>query len=57
MSNKNLIDKLLQASVLINNKSIRGSSNYIVVNSTISSILSKIRPESRIEKIKRLFNV
>lgn len=56
MTNKNLIDKLLEASALINNQSTRGSGDYIVVNQTISSMLLKLRPKSRIEKIKRLFN-
>ena len=56
MTNKSLVDKLLQASVLINNKSTRGSGNYIVVNPTIASILTKIKAEIRMDKIKRLFN-
>jgi hypothetical protein len=56
LSNKKLVDKLLQASALINNKSSRGYGNYIVVNSTIASVLSKLRPKSIKDKIKRLFN-
>ena len=51
---KKLVDKLLQASALINNKSTRGYGNYIVVNSTIASML--LRTKSRKDKIKRLFN-
>jgi hypothetical protein len=58
MTNKSLVDKLLQASALINNKSTRGSGNYITVNSTITDIIYKIdRPKIRKKKIKRLFNV
>ena len=57
MNNKSLVDKLLQASALINNKSTRGSGNYITVNSTIASMISKLKSERRIDKIKRLFNV
>jgi hypothetical protein len=56
MSNKNLVSKLLQASALINNKSTRGSGNYIVANATIASMISKLKSERRKDKIKRLFN-
>ena len=58
MTNKSLVDKLLQASALINNKSTRGSGNYITVNSTITDIIYKIdRPKIRKKKIKRLCKV
>jgi len=53
---KNLVDKLLEASALINNQSTRGFGNYIVVNSTISSMLLTLKSKLRIEKIKRLFS-
>ena len=53
---KNLIDKLLQASALINADATKGSANYVVVNSTINDIISKLRPENRIKKIKKIFN-
>jgi hypothetical protein len=56
MSNKNLVSKLLQASALINNKSTRVSGNYIVANTTIASMISKLKSERRKDKIKRLFN-
>jgi hypothetical protein len=47
---KNLIDKLLQASALINADATKGSANYVVVNSNINDIISKLRPENRIKK-------
>ena len=53
---KSLIDKLLQASALINADATKGSANYVVVNSTINDIISKLRPENRIKKIKKIFN-
>jgi hypothetical protein len=53
---KNLIDKLLQASALINADATKGSANYVVVNSNINDIISKLRPENRIKKIKKIFN-
>ena len=58
---KSLIDKLLQASALINADATKGSANYVVVNSTINDIISKlscsaIRAENRIKKIKKIFN-
>jgi hypothetical protein len=56
MDNKRLVDKLLEASALINLKSTRGSGNYITVNSTIASMISKLKSERRIDKIKRLFD-
>ena len=56
MNNKSLVDKLLQASALINLKSTRGYGDYIVVNSNISSMISKLKSERRMNKIKKLFN-
>jgi hypothetical protein len=55
MADKKLTNKLLEASALINLKSTRGSGNYIIVNSTIASMLSILRQKMRIEKIKRIF--
>ena len=57
MTNKSLVDKLLEASQKINKSSLRGSGNYITVNSNIASMISKLKSERRIDKIKRLFNV
>jgi hypothetical protein len=57
MINKSLVDKLLKASQKIHQSSLRGSGNYITVNSTIASMISKLKSERRIDKIKRLFNV
>lgn len=56
MNSKSLVDKLLQASQLINLKSTRGYGDYIVVNSNISSMISKLKSERRMYKIKNLFN-
>jgi hypothetical protein len=57
MINKSLVDKLLKASQKIHQSSLRGSGNYITVNSNIASMISKLKSERRIDKIKRLFNV
>ena len=57
MSNKSLVDKLLEASNKIYKSSLIGSGNYITVNKTISDIIYKIdRPKIRKKKIKRLFD-
>ena len=57
MSNKSLVDKLLEASQKIHQSSLRGPGNYITVNSTIVDIIYKIdRPKIRKKKIKILFN-
>ena len=67
MDNKRLVDKLLEASQKIYQSSLRGSGNYITlswvqngaeitVNSTIASMISKLKSERRIDKIKRLFD-
>jgi len=53
MTNKSLVDKLLEASQKINKSSLRGSGNYIVVN---PNILNMAKKSLRKEKIKRLFN-
>lgn len=57
MSNKKLVDKLLKASQIKHQSSLRGSGNYITANKTISEIIYKLkRPKNRIKKIRRLFN-
>ena len=52
---KNIIEKLLQASQKVHQASLRGSGNYIVVNSNTASIL--ITASWRMAKIKRIFNL
>jgi hypothetical protein len=56
MTNKNLYDKILQASAIINNNSRRGSGNYMVVSPAVANIIKGFRRGYRKEKIKRLFN-
>ncbi len=51
---KKLIDKLLQASTLINLNAPKA--NYIEVNSNLIDMILKLRPENRISKIKKIFN-
>jgi hypothetical protein len=53
---KGLIDKLIQASSIINNKSIKGSGNYIVVSQVIADAINNIKRVYRMKKIKRIFN-
>jgi hypothetical protein len=56
MTNKNLYDKILQASAIIDNNSRRGSGNYMIVSKAVSNIINDLRKSNRKEKIKRLFN-
>jgi hypothetical protein len=56
MGNKSLVDKLLKASQKIHQSSLRGSGNYIIVNSSIGSFFTT-RQERRMFKIKSIFNV
>jgi hypothetical protein len=49
MTNKSLVDKLLQASQKIQRSSLRGSGNYIVSNPNVFTATY------RIAKIKRIF--
>lgn len=49
MTNKSLVDKLLQASQKIQRSSLRGSGNYIVSNPNVFT------STYRIAKIKRIF--
>jgi hypothetical protein len=51
---KKLIDKLLQASTLINLNAPKA--NYIEVNSNLIDMILNLRPENRISKIKKIFN-
>jgi hypothetical protein len=53
---KELFDKILQASALINLKSRKGSGNYMVVSKAVANFITGFKRESRKEKIKRLFN-
>ena len=56
MTNKELYDKLSQASAVINNNSRKGGSNYMVVSKAVANIINNLRKSNRKEKIKRLFN-
>jgi len=49
MTNKSLVDKLLQASQKIQRSSLRGSGNYVVSNPNVFTAIY------RIAKIKRIF--
>jgi hypothetical protein len=49
MTNKSLVDKLLQASQKIHQSSLRGSGNYVVSNPNVFTAIY------RIAKIKRIF--
>lgn len=53
---KSLVDKLLQASAIINNNTRRGSSNYMLVSKSISDVINGFRRSNRKEKIMRIFN-
>jgi hypothetical protein len=54
---KELIDRILQASALINNTaSRRGGANYTVVSKEVADVINGFKRGSRKEKIKRLFN-
>lgn len=53
---KELFDKILQASTLINTTSRRGGANYTVVSKEVANILKGFRRGYRKEKIKKLFN-
>ncbi len=56
MTNKELYDKLSQASAVINNSSRKGSSNYMVVSKTVADVITGFRRSNRKEKIMRIFN-
>ena len=60
MDNKNLIDKILEASSIIHKSSLRGSANYIVTSGQtaqmIQEVFSKNRSNRRKEKINKIFN-
>ena len=51
---KNLVDKLLQASQKIHQASLRGSGNYVVMSPESGDIFMAIY---RMNKIKRIFNL
>jgi hypothetical protein len=56
---KDLLDKLLKATEMIDNKSRRGSGDWFITNPMVSNIINDFlkeeRPNSRKEKIKRIF--
>ena len=57
---KDLLDKLLKASEMIDNKSRRGSGDCFISNPMVSNIINDFlkeeRPNFRKEKIKRIFD-
>ena len=53
---KDLIDKLLQASAIINSSSRSGSGNYITVSEAIAGAFKTFRVKNRKEKIIRIFS-
>ncbi len=60
MNNKDLIDKILKASNIINKKSISSSASYIVAGSEISQYLDGVLKSEKIinnrdRKISNLF--
>lgn len=56
INNKDLIDKILKASAIINTASTRGSGNYMVVSSVVADVITGFRRSNRKEKIMRIFN-
>jgi hypothetical protein len=60
MSNKELYNKILQASDHIHKSSTRGSANYMITSPEIANMLQGIYTAEKVkyrkEKIKRIFN-
>lgn len=56
MKQKNLVDKILEASSMISNKSRRGSSDWFIVPSSIADMLRSKKRDIRKEKIKKVFS-
>lgn len=55
MTNKELYQRLLDASNIIHEKSLKSSGEFIVVSSDVSKFLDKInKRQIRIEKLKQL---
>jgi hypothetical protein len=52
---KELFDKILQASALINLKAQKVSGNYMVVSKAVADVITGFKRGSRKEKIKKLF--
>lgn len=59
MSDKDLIDKLLKASEVINKSSRRSPANYMVVSPSVADMIQEVYNKEkagwRKEKIKKLF--
>jgi hypothetical protein len=60
MDNKNLIDKILEASSIIHKSSLRGPASYIVTSSQTAQMIQEVFSENRSnwrkEKINKIFN-
>jgi len=56
---KDLIDKILDASNKIHKASLRGSANYIITSQAVSDMIHNIsnKKSDRMNKIKRMFSV
>lgn len=56
MTNKDLYDKILQSSAIIDNNSRRGGGNYMFISSVVANIIKDFRRNNRKEKIMKTFN-
>jgi hypothetical protein len=58
MNNKNLIDKIVEASNIIHKSSLRGSANYIMTSLEVADIMEAalFRNKRRKKKINKIFN-
>lgn len=56
---KDLIDKILDASNKIHKASLRGPANYIITSQAVSDMIHNIsnKKSDRMNKIKRMFSV
>ncbi len=55
MTNKELVDKILEASNLINKSSRSSYGNFIITSSTFAQTIKDFKRIDRIEKIKSIF--
>jgi hypothetical protein len=53
---KDLMDKILKASAVINLGSRSGGGNYMVVSKVVADVITGFRRSNRKEKIMRIFN-
>jgi hypothetical protein len=55
MTNKELVDKILEASNLLNKSSRSSYGNFIITSSTFAQTIKDFKRIDRIEKIKSIF--